>query len=85
MPLAALFCAPQEANLDGVESLIDDMTREDPEWARFCQVGRLRPHADVVPAVYMECRRRMHRVHAHAHGCDMSSEQHQKGVFKTAR
>ena len=28
----------KEANLDGVESLLDDMIREDPEWARFVQV-----------------------------------------------
>lgn len=28
----------REANLDGVESLLDDMVREDPEWGRFVQV-----------------------------------------------
>ena len=28
----------KEANLDGVESLLDDMIREDPEWGRFVQV-----------------------------------------------
>ncbi len=30
----------KDANLDGVESLLDDMVSEDPEWARFVQVGR---------------------------------------------
>ena len=29
----------REANLDGVEGLLDDMVREDPEWARFVLVG----------------------------------------------
>ena len=29
----------KEANLDGVENLLDDMVREDPEWARFILVG----------------------------------------------
>ncbi|GAX80910.1 hypothetical protein CEUSTIGMA_g8345.t1 [Chlamydomonas eustigma] len=30
-----------EANLDGVESLLEDMTKDDPDWARFVQVPGL--------------------------------------------
>jgi hypothetical protein len=28
-----------ESNLDGVESLLEDMTKDDPDWARFVQVS----------------------------------------------
>lgn len=31
----------KEANLDGVDSLLDDMVAEDPEWAKFVQVPTL--------------------------------------------
>mmetsp|Transcript_19123 Transcript_19123/g.32856 ORF Transcript_19123/g.32856 Transcript_19123/m.32856 type:complete len:526 (+) Transcript_19123:171-1748(+) len=38
----------REANLDGVETLIDDMVKEDPEWSRFSHVpGLTDPWNDV--------------------------------------
>uniref|UniRef100_A0A7S0R7I6 Dynein regulatory complex subunit 3 n=1 Tax=Chlamydomonas leiostraca TaxID=1034604 RepID=A0A7S0R7I6_9CHLO len=38
---AAHSALMKEANLDGVETLADDMVRDDPEWARFSQIPGL--------------------------------------------